>query len=77
MGGAVVQNIGAYGVELAERLASITVSDRAQKVVRVLSVEECDFSYRHSIMKTDAGIDFVVLSATLRLPGVWSPVTGY
>lgn len=77
VGGAVVQNIGAYGVELAERLASITVYDRAQKVVRVLSVEECDFSYRHSIMKTDAGKDFVVLSATLRLPGVWTPVTGY
>ena len=77
VGGAVVQNIGAYGVELAERLASITVYDRAQKVVRVLSVEECDFSYRHSIMKTDAGKDFVVLSATLRLPGIWTPVTGY
>lgn len=77
VGGAVVQNIGAYGVELAERLASITVYDRAQKAVRVLCVEECDFSYRHSIMKTDAGKDYVVLSATLRLPRVWTPVTGY
>ena len=77
VGGAVVQNIGAYGVELAERLASITVYDRAQKVVRVLSVEECDFRYRHSIMKTEAGQSLVVLSATLRLPSVWTAVTGY
>ena len=77
VGGAVVQNIGAYGVELAERLSSITVYDRAEKVVRVLTVEECDFSYRHSIMKTEAGRNFVVLSVTLRLPAVWTPVLGY
>ena len=68
VGGAVVQNIGAYGVELAERLSSVTVYDRAEKVVRVLTVEECDFSYRHSIMKTEAGRNFVVLSVTLRFP---------
>lgn len=77
VGGAVVQNIGAYGVELAERLSSVTVYDRAEKVVRVLNVEECDFSYRHSIMKTEAGRNFVVLSVTLRLPAVWTPVLGY
>ena len=71
VGGAVVQNIGAYGVELAERLSSVTVYDRAEKVVRVLTVEECDFSYRHSIMKTEAGRNFVVLSVTLRLPAAW------
>ena len=77
VGGAVVQNIGAYGVELAERLSSVTVYDRAEKVVRVLTVEECDFSYRHSIMKTEAGRNFVVLSVMLRLPAVWTPVLGY
>ena len=77
VGGAVVQNIGAYGVELAERLSSVTVYDRAEKVVRVLTVEECDFIYRHSIMKTEAGRNFVVLSVTLRLPAVWTPVLGY
>ena len=77
VGGAVVQNIGAYGVELAERLSSVTVYDRAEKVVRVLTVEECDFSYRHSIMKTEVGRNFVVLSVTLRLPAVWTPVLGY
>lgn len=77
VGGAVVQNIGAYGVELAERLSSVTVYDRAEKVVRVLTVEECDFSYRHSIMKTEEGRNFVVLSVTLRLPAVWTPVLGY
>ena len=77
VGGAVVQNIGAYGVELAERLSSVTVYDRAEKVVRVLTVEECHFSYRHSIMKTEAGRNFVVLSVTLRLPAVWTPVLGY
>lgn len=77
VGGAVVQNIGAYGVELAERLVSVTVYDRAEKTVRVLTLEECDFAYRHSIFKTPAGASLVVLSATLRLPKVWTPVLGY
>ena len=31
----------------------------------------------HSIMKTEAGRNFVVLSVTLRLPAVWTPVLGY
>lgn len=77
VGGAVVQNIGAYGVELAERLVSVTVWDRAIKAERVLTVAECDFAYRHSILKTPAGRDLVVLAATLRLPKVWTPVLGY
>ena len=77
VGGAVVQNIGAYGVELAERLSSVTVYDRAAKVVRVLTGVECEVSCRHSIMKTEAGRNFVVLSVTLRLPAVWTPVLGY
>lgn len=77
VGGAVVQNIGAYGVELAERLVSISVWDRSLKAVRVLTVPECDFAYRHSILKTPAGENLVVLGATLRLAKVWTPVMGY
>lgn len=77
VGGAVVQNIGAYGLELAERLESVTVYDRSSESVRMLTREACDFGYRHSIFKTEAGKDLVVLSATLRLPGEWSPVMTY
>ena len=72
-----MQNIGAYGLELAERLESVTVYDRASESVRMLTREACDFGYRHSIFKTDAGKDLVVLSATLRLPGEWAPVMTY
>ncbi len=77
VGGAVVQNIGAYGVELAERLVSVTVWDRCEQAERVLTLPECDFAYRHSIFKTPAGQDLVVLGATLRLPKVWTPALGY
>ncbi|MBP3437865.1 MAG: UDP-N-acetylmuramate dehydrogenase [Sutterella sp.] len=77
VGGAVVQNIGAYGVELAERLQSVTVWDSKAGEVRELSTEECDFAYRHSILKTPAGEGLVVLSALLHLPARWYPVTGY
>ena len=77
VGGAVVQNIGAYGVELAERLESVTVWDAKAGEVRTLTPEECDFSYRHSILKTPAGEGLTVLSAVLRLPAKWYPVRGY
>ncbi|EJX02196.1 UDP-N-acetylmuramate dehydrogenase, partial [gut metagenome] len=77
VGGAVVQNIGAYGVELAERLVSVTVWDRKERIERVLSLTECDFAYRHSVLKTPTGAQWVVLGATLCLPKTWTPVLGY
>ena len=45
---------------LAERLSSVTVYDRAEKVVRVLTVEVTSATAT-SIMKTEAGRSFVVL----------------
>lgn len=51
VGAAPIQNIGAYGVELAELLDSVYVYDFHQKEYVWLSVEECDFGYRDSLFK--------------------------
>ena len=87
-GAAPIQNIGAYGVELAERLHSVTVWDGRHDVLHELSPEECGFGYRDSVFKRDAGAPGalgaepagpgrVVVAVTLRLPRRWQAVAGY
>ncbi len=77
VGGAVVQNIGAYGVELAEHFVSVRVWDRQQEVERVLTLPECDFAYRHSVFKMPKAAQWVILSAVLRVSRTFRPVLGY
>jgi UDP-N-acetylmuramate dehydrogenase len=82
-GAAPIQNIGAYGLELAERLHSVQVWDPAAEALVDLPVEQCDLGYRDSRFKRQlraAGAGApgpVVLAITLRLPSPWVPVTGY
>lgn len=69
VGGAVVQNAGAYGTELAEVLAQVRVVDRTTVAETTLSVDECGFAYRTSRFK-DPQQPLLVLDATLVLrPG--------
>ena len=65
-GAAPIQNIGAYGVELSERVTEVRVFDRAENRVRSLAAEACGFGYRDSLFKADPA-RYAVLSLTLRL----------
>lgn len=76
-GAAPIQNIGAYGLELAERLHAVTVWNAADGSVCEVPTHACGFGYRDSIFKRDRGGERVVLGITLRLPMPWQPVTGY
>lgn len=60
-----VQNVGAYGQEVAETVTSVLVWDREQSQERTLSGAECRFAYRTSIFKHSDR--FVVLSVSFRL----------
>ena len=66
VGAAPIQNIGAYGVELSDRVVSVQVFDRSRDKVADLSPERCQFGYRTSIFKSDPG-RYAVLAVTLRL----------
>ncbi|MFC7406969.1 UDP-N-acetylmuramate dehydrogenase [Georgenia alba] len=46
-----VQNVGAYGQEVAETLASVRVYDRHERRVRMLAVGELGLGYRTSVLK--------------------------
>jgi UDP-N-acetylmuramate dehydrogenase len=67
VGGAPVQNIGAYGRELSEVLLEVTVWDRRQRLLRTLSHDECAFGYRTSRFKRHDAGRFVILDVALRL----------
>ncbi len=62
-----VQNVGAYGQEIADRLISLEAYDlTAHGNVRLLK-EECGFSYRNSIFKNPANRRYVITAITIRL----------
>ncbi len=66
VGAAPIQNIGAYGVELAQRVVSVRVFDRTADRVTDLQPESCRFGYRTSVFRSNPG-RYVVLAVTLRL----------
>ncbi|PZU49202.1 MAG: UDP-N-acetylmuramate dehydrogenase [Arsenicicoccus sp.] len=46
-----VQNVGAYGQEVAQTIAQVRVWDRVEQRVRTLFASDLGFSYRHSVLK--------------------------
>jgi UDP-N-acetylmuramate dehydrogenase len=70
VGGTPVQNVGAYGQEVAETIDSVEVVDRKDGQVRELCNEACEFSYRSSIFNTAERDRFIILRVTYALePG--------
>ncbi len=60
-----IQNVGAYGQEVAQTVARVRVWDRRERRVRTLANTECRFTYRHSRFK---GTDrYVVLDVMFQL----------
>lgn len=64
IGGAVFMNAGAYGGEMKDIVESVNLVSRDGKVLRTVSGEEMDFSYRHSILQETGE---VAVSVVLRL----------
>jgi UDP-N-acetylmuramate dehydrogenase len=60
-----IQNVGAYGQEVAETVDSVRVLDRASGQIVELSAAECGFTYRGSIFKYRDR--HVVLAVTFRM----------
>jgi UDP-N-acetylmuramate dehydrogenase len=70
VGATPIQNVGAYGQEVAETIVRVRVLDRETLVTREFEGRECRFAYRDSWFKSEAPERFVVLGVTFRLrPG--------
>ena len=65
VGASPIQNVGAYGQDVAQTVSAVRVLDRATGDVRTMTPQECRFTYRHSVFK---GNDrYVVLDVTFEL----------
>jgi UDP-N-acetylmuramate dehydrogenase len=69
VGATPIQNVGAYGQDVAETIVSVRALDRATGAVGDLAPEECGFAYRSSAFKREPG-RWVVLRVSFALtPG--------
>ncbi len=54
VGATPVQNVGAYGQEVADTIVAVGVVDRKSRMARTLAPRECQFAYRDSALKRDS-----------------------
>jgi UDP-N-acetylmuramate dehydrogenase len=66
VGATPIQNVGAYGQEIAQTVASVRTWDRGERTQRTFAAADCGFGYRTSRFKQDPG-RYVVLEVTLLL----------
>jgi len=77
VGAAPVQNIGAYGVELQERIESVTAWHIPEGKLVTLSNTECAFAYRDSLFKRSPPGTWLIVSVRFLLPKKWRPIFDY
>ena len=66
-GAAPMQNIGAYGTELADVLINVGCMDKQIGALFHMGKEACKLGYRDSIFKQEAKDQYVITSITIRL----------
>ncbi len=76
VGGAPVQNIGAYGRELADVFVSLAALDIETLTVITMDSTMCQFGYRDSVFKHEQG-RYIITSVTVKLIKSPSPVLTY
>jgi len=65
VGATPIQNVGAYGQEVAQTIARVRCWDRREQAVHTFSAVDCGFGYRSSRFKSEAG-RWVVLSVSFQ-----------
>jgi UDP-N-acetylmuramate dehydrogenase len=76
VGAAPIQNIGAYGTEVAEFVESVEAWDLRERCVVSLDNAACAFAYRYSLFKREPG-RYIVTAVRFALPRQRELRTGY
>jgi len=76
VGAAPVQNIGAYGLEVAERIESLDALDLTSGEFKQFDATTCEFGYRDSVFKRQPN-RWLITAVRFRLPHHWQPITHY
>lgn len=67
VGAAAVQNIGAYGMEVQNRIESVTGIDLETQTGYSIEAVDCQFAYRDSIFKNRMKDRFIITSVVFKL----------
>jgi len=67
VGATPIQNVGAYGAEVGQVIASVETLDRRTGQRARFAAADCGFGYRHSRFKAEPG-RYLVLAVTFQLP---------
>lgn len=77
VGGTPVQNVGAYGQEVAETIATVRAFDLDTNTFVELSNDQCGFSYRRSIFNPTHRGRYIVTAVTFRFDAAAKPRLTY
>ena len=66
VGASPIQNIGAYGYDVAEVIARVRSYDRHDMAIKTFTADQCSFSYRDSVFKQTKD-RYVILDVTFQL----------
>jgi UDP-N-acetylmuramate dehydrogenase len=77
VGAAPIQNVGAYGQEVSDTIATVRALDRVRDDVVTLPGRECGFTYRDSRFKSGELDRWIVLAVTYRLRSGGAPAFTY
>jgi len=77
VGAAPIQNIGAYGVELAEHVERVRAVDLTTGLSCEFDAATCQFGYRDSFFKQQGRGRFLIVAVTFRLPKRWQARASY
>ncbi len=77
VGGTPVQNVGAYGQEVASAIERVRVFDLQDRVFVDLAASECGFAYRHSRFNSEDRNRFIVTRVDYRLTPGGEPTLRY
>jgi UDP-N-acetylmuramate dehydrogenase len=77
VGAAPVQNIGAYGVEIAQFIDSVEVWNLKSEQIETLAVTACNFTYRNSRFKRAPVVTELIIAVNFALPKLWQPILNY
>ncbi|HEX6328820.1 MAG TPA: UDP-N-acetylmuramate dehydrogenase [Jiangellaceae bacterium] len=81
VGATPIQNVGAYGQEVAKTIWSVRTYDREARMIRTFANAECGFAYRASRFKGSnryviLGVTYQLLQGTLSTPVRYAELAG-
>ena len=77
VGATPIQNVGAYGQDVAETIVSVRTIDGTTLAIRERATSACGFRYRHSVFKEAEGRDEIVTAVTFALRAGGPPAVRY